>query len=134
METMSVISKVSFLPGRFVAWTTRTKIGCCVELIGVGVVGWILSLTRNSFIHEKDNNFIEHQIRLCQDHQSTMTQRKGRSEMTKGKINSLNCEWVWLFSFHVDWFRKKSLEVSLYTIDEKILSIGGWSSIKRVAE
>ena len=71
------------------------------------------------------NNFIEHQIRLCQDHQSTMTQIKGRSEMTKGKINSLNCEWVWLFSFHVDWFRKKSLEVSLYRIDEKILSIGG---------
>ena len=64
METMSVFSKVSFLPGRFVAWTTRTKIGCCLELIGVGVVGWILSLLRNSFIHEKDNNFIEHQIRL----------------------------------------------------------------------
>ena len=64
METMSVFSKVSFLPGRFVAWTTRTKIGCCVELIGVGVVGWILSLLRNSFIHEKDNNFIDHQIRL----------------------------------------------------------------------
>ena len=29
-----------------------------------------------SFIHEKNNNFIEHQIRLCQDHQSTKTQRE----------------------------------------------------------
>ena len=40
-----------------------------------------------------------------------------RSEMTKCKINSLNCEWVWLFSFHVVWFRRRNLEVSLYTID-----------------
>ena len=38
MQTMSALfQNVSFLPGRFVAWTTRIKIGCCVELIGVGV-------------------------------------------------------------------------------------------------
>ena len=38
MQTMSALfQNVSFLPGIFVAWITRIKIGCCLELIGVGV-------------------------------------------------------------------------------------------------
>ena len=42
---------------------------------------------------------------------------KERSEMTKSKINSVNCEQVWIFSFHMGWFRRRNLEVSSYTID-----------------
>ena len=84
MQTMSALfQSVSFLPGRFVAWTTR-KIGCCQELIGIGVglgvgVGVIdvfCLFCSNSFIHEKDDNFEDH-IRLCQDQQSTKMQREG---------------------------------------------------------
>ena len=38
MQTMSTLfQNVSLLPGGFVAWTTRFKIGCCLELIGIGV-------------------------------------------------------------------------------------------------
>ena len=34
---VNLFQSVSFLPGRLVAWTTRIKIGFCLELIGVGV-------------------------------------------------------------------------------------------------
>ena len=78
METMSIFSKVCpFYPGDLLLGPQELRlVAVWSSLVSVSelVVLDEFSLLCNSFIHEKDNNFIEHQIRLCQDHRRTKTE------------------------------------------------------------